>query len=491
MRGEKNDKNAIALDLVDPLPPRGTDGEEAKKVKDVRILPPGVSSGMLYHDVIRIALPSVSEMFLTQLASMVDLMMVGRLGPWAISSVGLSTQPKFIVMMLFMAMNVGATAMVARYKGAGKREKANAVLRQALLLTALFALLGSVGGYIFSENLIRFMGAPDAASLEGGTVYFRIQCIGLLGFALTSTATATLRGVGNTRTSMIYNVIANIVNVIFNYLLIYGNFGFPRLELMGASLATIIGQFTAFFLAMAALLRGRNYIQLRLKDGFRPDRKALGTIVRIGLPALAEQAIMRIGMVSYTRIVTSLGTLLYATHMACMNIQQMSFMIGQALAVSATTLVGQSLGKRRPDMAQFYASRTRRIGLAVSLLLALVFVLFGEQIIALYAGGNSESREIIKLGAQILRMVALILPFQSSQFILAGAMRGAGDTRSIAVITFVTVLLIRPGIAGLTVKVFHWGLWGAWIALLLDQVLRSLFVLLRYNSGKWKTVLKG
>jgi putative MATE family efflux protein len=289
---------------------------------------------------------------------------------------------------------------------------------------------------------------------------------------------------------MNYNIIANIVNVIFNYLLIYGNMGFPRWEVMGASLATIIGQFVAFFLAMAALLRGKNYIKLKFSDSFKPDRESLSSIFKIGLPALMEQAIMRTGMITYTKIVTSLGTILYATHMTCMNIQAMSFMIGQAFAVSATSLVGQSLGKRRPDMAQFYASRTRRVGLVVSLLLALVFIVFGRQIISLYAGDNPESQEIIELGSQILLMVALMLPFQSSQFILAGALRGAGDTRSIAVITFITVLLVRPGFAGLTVTVFHWGLWGAWIALVLDQMLRSLLVLLRYNSGKWKTAIK-
>jgi putative MATE family efflux protein len=286
-------------------------------------------------------------------------------------------------------------------------------------------------------------------------------------------------------------MIANIVNVIFNYLLIYVNCGFPRWEVMGASLATIIGQFIAFFLAMGTLLKGRNYIRLRLKDGFKPDREALGAITRIGLPALAEQAIMRVGMGTFTKIVTSLGTIVYATHMTCMNIQSMSFMIGQAIAVSATSLVGQSLGKRRPDMAQFYASRTRRIGLAISLLMGLVFFIFGRQIVALYVGDDPESALIIELGAGILRMVALILPFQSSQFILAGSLRGAGDTRSIAIIIFITVLLVRPGIAGLTVKVFNWGLWGAWIALALDQALRSFLVLLRFNSGKWKTVIKG
>jgi putative MATE family efflux protein len=445
---------------------------------------------MLYRDVVRIALPSMVELILTQLASMVDLMMVGQLGPWALTAVGLATQPKFLVMMLFMSMNVGATAMIARHRGAGNPEKANMVLRQALLLTFVSGVVSSVLGYIFAEDLIRFMGAPDAATLEGGTVYFQWQCIGLLGLALSSAATAALRGVGNSRTAMTYNLIANVVNVVFNYLLIYGSFGFPRWEVMGASLATIIGQFVAFFLAMAALLRGKNYIKLRLTDSFKPHRETLNSVVRIGLPALAEQAIMRVGMMAYAKIVASLGTVLYATHMACMNIQAMSFMIGQAFAVSATALVGQSLGKHRPDMAHHYTSRTNRIGMAVSVLLALSFVFLGRQIVALYVGEGPDSAVIIGMGALVLRMVALMLPLQSSQFILGGSLRGAGDTSAIAFITFITVLLIRPGIAGLTVMALRWGLVGAWVALILDQALRSFLVLMRYRTGKWTTVIK-
>ena len=473
-----------ALDLV----AAGPVSEDASPGS--RALPEGISSGMIYRDVVKIAFPSMAELILTQLASMVDLMMVGRLGPLALTAVGLATQPKFLVMMLFMALNVGTTAMIARHRGAGNVEKANLVLRQALLLTFVCGAASSLAGYIFAEDLIRFMGAPDAATLAGGTVYFRVQCIGLLGLAMTSAATASLRGVGNSRTAMLYNMIANAVNVFCNYLLIYGNFGFPRWEVMGASLATIIGQFAAMFLAMAALLGGKNFIRLRFADSFRPDRETIASVVRIGLPALAEQAIMRAGMIAYTRIVTSLGTTMYATHMACMNIQGMSFMTGQAFAVSATALTGQSLGKHRPDMAWQYTSRTRRIGMAVSVLLALSFVFFGRQIMSLYVGEGPDSGRIIETGALIMRMVAVMLPLQSSQFILAGSLRGAGDTRSIAFITFITVLLVRPGIAGVTVTVLRWGLVGAWIAIILDQALRSLLVLIRYRTGKWKTVIK-
>jgi Na+-driven multidrug efflux pump len=194
-------------------------------------------------------------------------------------------------------------------------------------------------------------------------------------------------------------------------------------------------------------------------------------------------------MIAYTKIVTSLGTVLYATHMACMNIQGMSFMIGQAFAVSATAMVGQSLGKHRPDMAEHYAHRTRRIGMVISVLLAISFALFGRQIVGLYVGEGPDRAQIIEMGALIMRMVAIMLPLQSSQFILAGALRGAGDTRSIAFITFITVLVIRPGIAAITVTALQWGLVGAWVALILDQVFRSLMVYMRYRTGKWKSII--
>ena len=193
---------------------------------------------------------------------------------------------------------------------------------------------------------------------------------------------------------------------------------------------------------------------------------------------------MRAGVIIYARTVASLGTVAYATHQIGMNIQAMSFMNGQAFAVSATALVGQSLGKKRPDMAQAYARRTRQLGMAISILLGLTFFFFGEFIVSLY----SNESEVIAMGARILQLVALIQPFQSSQFILAGALRGAGDTRATAIISFLTVLLVRPTFAIVSINYLGWGLMGAWIALVADQMLRSGLVLLRYNSGKWKSV---
>ncbi len=469
---------SLALDFIE------TGGNEPQETspKLSKTLPEGVSSRMLYGDIVHIAWPSLVELILTQLASMVDLIMVGQLGPWALSAVGLSTQPRFLMMTMFMAMNVGATAMVARYKGSGEAEKANTVLRQAMLLTFVLSAISSVVGFFASETLIQFMGAADAETLAGGTVYLQIQFIGFITMALTSTVTATLRGVGDSRTAMIYNLIANVVNVIFNYLLIYGHFGFPRMEVAGASLATVIGQIVAFVLAMWAILSGKRYLHMRFTDSYKPDKETLRSIFVIGMPAMLEQLVMRAGMIIYSKTVAGLGTVAFAAHQVCMNIQALSFMNGNAFAVSATSLMGQSLGKKRPDMGQAYSNRTQMLGMMVSFALAFVFFFFGGPITAMY----SDDPQVIAWGAQILKLVALVQPFQSSQLILAGALRGAGDTKATAVITFITVLLVRPGLAILLINCTSMGLMGAWVALVADQFLRSLLIFQRFHSGKWR-----
>lgn len=460
-------------------------------LKVTKKLPADVKSKELYRDIIRIAWPSFVELLLTQLTSMVDLMMVGsmggkahpEIGTQALAAVGLTTQPKFLLMAAFVAMNTGVTALVARNKGTNDSKQANLVVRQGLLFSFCATIILSILGFIFAKPMVIFMGSTEAIVTKWATQYLQIQMIGFLSFALTSTVTASLRAVGDSKTCMIYNLIANVVNVIFNWLLIYGNLGFPELGVAGASLATVLGQVVAFIIAFIVIIRGNGFLKLEFKLGFKPDKVVLGNMVNIGLPAMVEQLLMRAGMIIFAKTVASLGTTAYATHQVCMNIQALSFMTGQAFAVSATTMMGQSLGKRRTDMAQAYCSRTRKVGLVFSLLLAVVFILFGGEIVGLY---NSDP-EIIRIGGQIMLFVAFLQPFQSSQFIIAGGLRGAGDTKATAIFTFITVLLVRPIVAIVLVH-FGLGLYGAWAAMATDQILRSALVLYRYNSGKWKLI---
>ena len=459
---------------------------------DLRVrktLPEGVKASELYGDIIRIAWPSFVELLLTQLASMVDLMMVGSigkgtdptLGVHAISAVGLTNQPKFLLMTAFIAMNTGVTALVARYKGRGDKEQANLMVRQGLMVSFIATLILSTLGTIFARQMVLFMGSTEETVTVMATQYLQIQMIGFLTMALTSTITASLRAVGDSKTCMIYNLIANLVNVVCNWLLIYGNLGFPELGVAGASIATVIGQFVAFLIALSVIVRGNGFLKLEFHLGFRPHADALRKMIDIGIPAMIEQLLMRAGIIIFSKAVAGLGTSAYATHQVCMNIQALSFMTGQAFAVSATSLVGQSLGKRREDMAQAYCHKTRSVGFASAIILMLIFIFFGGDIVALY---NSNTT-IIETGAHIMLFIAFMQPFQTSQFIIAGGLRGAGDTKATAMITSVTVLILRPVLAIILIRM-GFGLYGAWMAFAADQLVRSLLVLLRYTSGKWK-----
>ena len=478
MQKQNATTTSITLDILPP----GTECVASSSTKVTGSLPPGVTSRMLYKDIFRIASPTCIELALTSLVSMVDLMMVGNLGTEAISAVGLTTQPKFILMTMVMSMNVGATALVSQSKGAGNQHKANVYMRQALIMNLVLAVVLSIIGFFSAKALVLFMGAETPNILKEGTIYLQIQMASFVFFAITSTITAVLRGIGISKTAMYYNSIANLVNIILNYLLINGHFGFPRMGVAGASLATGISQVVACILAVAALTNKDGFLHISLKDDFKPKLAQCKEISSIGLPAALEQMMMRAGTMIFSRTIASLGTLEFAAHQILMNIQTLTMMNGQVFSVSATSLMGQSIGKKRYDMAQLYTSRCQRSGTTVAIVLGLVFVVFGRQLSSLY----TNDADCIAICISILWIVALIQPFQSAQFIVAGALRGAGDTKFAAKLTFFTVMLLRPGLAILAVNVFGLGLPGAWLAISADQGLRAIVIMGRYYSGRWK-----
>lgn len=463
--------------------------EAAMSRKERKRLPDGCQNSVLYKDIMRIAGPSLMELMLASLVSMADMIMVGSMvnGDDAIAAVSLAAQPKFIFVSLIIALNTGITAAVARARGEGQHEKANDTLRQGLMFSLLVCIFGSLVGFVFADPLTRFMANSGLSEevIAMSTSYLKIQMAGFLTMGVTSTYTAALRGTGNSKLPMVYNIIANAVNICGNYLLINGHFGFPALGVVGASLATVFGQTVALIIAVCSGRTGRYYFQVRLSDffhGFRPDPVIIKRIVKVGIPSLGEQAILRVGIILFSRQVVALGQPYYTTHQISMNIQSLTFMLGQAMAVSSTTLVGQSLGKRRPDMAEHYSSRCSILGMAISLVLGLLFAFFGKYVVALY----SDTAAVIEASVPVMMVLGILQPIQTPQFILSGSLRGAGDTKTTAFITFVCVLLLRPAIAAFTIAQF--GLMGAWYAIAIDQVVRTALVLLVYRIGKWKKI---
>lgn len=435
------------------------------------------------HDVLHLAWPAVVEQLLIQLFSMVDMMMVGGVGPAAIAAIGLTNQPIFLTMAAFMALNVGTTALVARFIGAGNVAEANTAARQSLIIIAVLGVLATAILYFSAEPLVLFMGA-QSDSVGYAVTYLQVIALGFIPQTIGMSVTAMLRGSGDTRTPMRYNIIANTVNVVGNILLINGYLGFPRWGVFGAALATTIGRVVGMFLALHAISNGKSILRISLKDKFAPRLDLIQRIVKVGAPAMLEQVIMRFGMIVYARIVADLGTMVYAAHQIGMNIMGLSFTPGMGFGMAATSLVGRSLGRKRPDWAETYGWQTRRIGNMVAAFMGVVFFFGGGFLASLY----TDDPLVIKNAANALKIIALVQTLQSTQFILAGALRGAGDTRWPLISTLVGVVFVRVALATWFVKGLGWGLLGAWLATAIDQCTRSTFIYIRYKSGRWKAV---
>ena len=471
---------------LDSLPFCSDDEIERQLENNTRRLPDGVTRRMILRDIFVIAWPAIVELALLTFASMVDLMMVGNLGPWAITAVGLATQPRMIVISILQSLNVGSTAYIARARGAEDRPLANSYLQQAMVFNFFFSILIGVLGYVFAEDMIRAMGAPDQQTLAAGTQYIKVQYAGMLLYGVTMTISASLRGVGNTRTTMVYNIVANVVNIIANYLLIDGHLGFPRLEVLGASIATMIGQAAATIMAVFVIFRKRNYLFLEFKRGFRVRFDMIRDILVIGIPAMIEQLCLRFSAILFNRWIAQLGTLEFAAHQVCMNIQMMSMTNGVGFAHSATTLMGQSIGRRRPEMSQAYSRSCAAISLVVSVLLAALFFTCGGAMAHWY----TDDPVVLERCAELFVVVAVIQPFLALQFTVAGALRGAGDTKAVTAITFSTCVILRLILVYLAINVLHWGVVGAWWGMFGDQVMRAVLIWLRFTRGKWKKVFR-
>jgi putative MATE family efflux protein len=442
------------------------------------------ASKKMWHDIMAITGPAFIELVMSTLFGMINMIMVGQLSSAAIAAVGLTNQPFMLLLAIFAAVNVGTTALVAWNVGAGTIENANAVVRQALIVNVVLGLIMSAIGVLLAKQTVIFMGA-NSDTLKDATRYFQIVAGGLFFQAITMAITASLRGAGETKLPMLYNIGSNLMNVFGNFMLIYGNFGLPALGVEGAAVSTTISRALACFAGLYIIyISNKSKIHITFKANYVPDFGIIKRIFSIGLPAALEQFVLQSGLILFARTVTSLGTSAFAAHQIGLNISGLTFAPSMAFGVATTTLVGQSLGARDKEKAKRFADVTLRMSVIVACFMGLIFLLFSYPMARLY----TKDLTVAAMSSVVLKILAFAQPGQSTQLTLAGALRGAGDTMYPLYASMFGIWIFRVVVAYIFVSIFHWGLIGAWVALVMDQYTRSGIVYFRYRSGKWKYI---
>ncbi len=449
----------------------------------------------LYKSFLKMAWPAMIESILMSLVNLVDTMMVANCGTNAVSAVGLTTQPRMIFYSVFFALNIAVTAIVSRRNGQNDREGANACLAQSMGLVAVLGALLCGTAVLNADFLIKLAGS-EPVTHDDATIYFRITMIGLIFTSFGMIINGAQRGCGNTKLSMRTNIVANITNIIFNALLINGIWIFPEMGVTGAAIATLIGNIASFVMSLSSLFIKDSFLHFNLEGMIRWRAPLLKTVGKVALGASAEQVFMRIGFLIYSIIIAKLGTADFATHTICMSILTLSFAGGDGLSVAASALMGQNLGKKRSDLAALFVKAGQRIGLIISLILMLVFIFGGGFILELFADPTDINYDyVMSVGRILTYIIAIVSPSQISQVIYNGALRGAGDTKFVAITSAISIGFFRPVVAlllcnpnGLIPFYTGIGIYGAWISLLVDQVIRLGISAVRFKGGKWERI---
>ncbi|MEC9489549.1 MAG: MATE family efflux transporter [Halanaerobiales bacterium] len=433
--------------------------------------------------IFKLAWPVIAEHSLATITHIVDMMMVGRLGASAVAAIGLTMQPVFFSTALASALGVGTTALVSRFTGSDENKKAASVLQQSVLLSIIFSLIFAAIFYFFAPALLTLMGG-EAEVIRLGTGYLRVMTPGFVFMVLAFIVTAALRGAGETKTPMKVNILVNIINIAGNYLLIFGNLGFPRLGVNGAALSTTLARSIGGIILLALTFSDYSVLKMKIKGFFRFDIELTKRVLKIGIPTAMEESVRRLAQLLFIRVIASLGTTSFAAHQISLNAESISYMPGFGIAVAATTIVGQNLGARNPGGAEKGTYEAWKIGSMIMGFMGIVFLIFPEQLIKLY----TSDTEIITKAALNLRIIALAQIPMGTHFIFSGALRGAGDTKAVFYSTAISTWFFRLFLGYILVHPLGLGLLGAWAAMVIDWTVRGSYVLYRFKKGKWKLI---
>lgn len=445
----------------------------------------------LRRTVFFLALPAVGEQLLNTFVGLTDQFLVGHLAPdvaarldydraQALAAVGLSNLLAWIAMTLFIAVAVGATALVARRIGEGDEAAASHALAQALLLSLVVGGIGMVLTFWLAAPVLALLGATPAVTAIGAG-YLQIVALSFIPTALMLAGTASLRGAGDTRTPLYLMGVVNAINILLSWLLVNGNLGLPGLGVNGSAIGTSVARTLAALILVALFASQR--MRLRL-DSLRPDGVTLRKILHVGAPTAGEQLIFQGAIIIMTGFITGLGTVAVAAHSVTLNIESFSFLPGYGFAIAATALVGQALGAKKPELAEEAAWEALRQGGVLMGVLGLLMALWPATVI----GWLAPDPNVIAQGVGPLRLAGLAQPLLAASFIFTGGLRGAGDTTWPLWMRVVSTWLVRVPLLILVMYFTGWGLTGIWGAMVADFAVQGYLSYRRFQGGKWKQI---
>ncbi|MEM7129674.1 MAG: MATE family efflux transporter [Chloroflexota bacterium] len=442
----------------------------------------------LLRDVWRLALPVMLTNLLQTLVEVVDVFMVGRLGPIAIAAVGMSFTIRLLVLVMVLSVSAGAMSLVAQAKGARDPQRMSFVTRQAISSGVLLSLLLTVLGLLTARPILSWVNSGgDPLAVEIGTEYLQVLFVGTVFLILNIVFNRLMQGAGDTVTPLILTGALNFLNILLNYLFMFGFGPVPAYGVTGAAIGTVISRGLGVVVVLYLFYSGKNVIKI-LPGTYWPHWQTFWDILTIGVPSGIQGVLRNGSRLLVIGIVTSTEVATYgaAALGIAMQIEALAFMPVLGINVAATSLVGQALGAWQTDEARRRGNMAIGLGVVVMIVLATPIWIFAPAILRLF--DPSAHPIVMSAGTEYMRINVLVLPLVGIAMVANGALRGAGDSTPGMYSTFLTKGVVTVTLAYLFAIVLGYGSTGVWYALVIGSVLDAIYMGTRWRGSTWLSV---
>ncbi|PFO01398.1 MATE family efflux transporter [Bacillus sp. AFS076308] len=433
----------------------------------------------LVKEILRLAIPSIATFSSMTVTGLLILMIVGKLGATAIAVVGITNVLMYNLWALFSGNQGAINYLVAQNYGSRNMKLGNQRMQIALILAALQAILLFVASYVVPHFILEVMGS-NAAILKLGVPYVQVRMLAMMFTVFNIIFYAYMRATGDTRTPMNISLINSALVVFLTYTLAYGKFGFPNLGLQGAGWSMVAAEGITFLLNLLVYFRFLNE-KYFTRSWIPIERHQVQLLLfessKLGITELSNS----MGMLVFTACITRLGTVAIAANEIALNILSFGFMPANGFGAASTVGIGQEIGKGRPLEAKRFGLVTVYLGLGFMFLISIILFVFALPVAKLYTADSA----VYLTSVSLIHLASFILLFSGSGIILAGGLRGIGDTTFLSRTSLLLNWIFFVPSTILLTQVYHLGQTGAWTAFCSLIVLQFLTNAWRFKSYNW------
>lgn len=433
------------------------------------------------RSVMGLAVPAIAQLILQTLVFMVDRAMLGHYSTEALASMRISGPLNWCIYGTLSAFSVGAMAIAGRAVGGGNRSLAAATARGCVMLAISLGTAIALLSWIALDSLLALLPFGSATVQADANGYLSIVLSAMPLQLLAIVAAAILQASGNTKIPFVVAAIANSVNVLINYCLIFGYFGAPALGVRGAAIGSVAAIAINAFVLSLILYRGTRVLTLRGRGG---ELTALKRVLHVSAPVFSERLFRSLGYLGFSAMIGMLGSVAMASYEITLGIEEVCYHIAEGFGIATAAIVSQSLGARCPQVATIGTAIAAGLSVAVLAIGSLMFLVIPQPLLSLF----SEDPQIIAAGVPCLYVAAVAQPFMATSIAIEQALRSAGDTQTAFYVSLVGWFVVRLIATYLFAFVFHWGLIGVWLGSTCDWIVRAAVLVVVFWRGQWRQV---